>query len=74
MRVNNHAKLAPSEIEVVERELPDQCTLHEVMQWGLTQPQGVCIPSVVAEVIVQDEFSHDVIVPWRNVFLVYGTT
>jgi hypothetical protein len=33
------------------------------------------LPEVVAEVIVQDEFTHDAIVPWREpLVLVYGTT
>jgi len=29
---------------------------------------------MVAEVITQDEFTHDVIVPYKNIFLVYDTT
>jgi hypothetical protein len=46
-----------------------------VMAWALSHPPGTFIPSVVAEVIVQDEFTHDVIVPWREgLVLVYDTT
>ena len=75
MRVNNRASLTASEIEVVEKELSERHTLHEVMQWGLSQSAGTVIPQIVAEVVVQDEFSHDVVVPWRaGLFLVYSTT
>ena len=75
MRVNNWAKLTASEIEVVEKELSECRTLHEVMQWGLSQPAGTVIPHIVEDVVVQDEFSHDVVVPWRaGLFLVYSTT
>jgi len=41
----------------------------------LSHPAGTFIPQVVADVIVQDEFTHDVVVPWREgLVLVYDTT
>jgi len=46
-----------------------------LMAWALSHPRGIFIPSVVAEVIVQDEFTHDVIVPWRDGLVrIYDTT
>lgn len=45
------------------------------MKWALANPKGGFIPSVVADVIVQDEFTHDVIVPWRDgLVLIYDAT
>jgi hypothetical protein len=48
--------------------------LTEVLAWAATKPKSDVHPQIVAEVITQDEFTHDVIVPYRDVFLVYDTT
>jgi len=46
-------------------------TMEEVVRWGLaSKPMRL-----VARVVVQDEYTHDVVVPFRDdVFLVYDTT
>jgi len=75
MRVVNHANLSPEQISQIEGELSGQQNLNDVMKWALSYPRGVFIPSVVANVIVQDEFTHDVIIPYHdNLVLVYDTT
>ena len=75
MRVLNHANLPPETVADISRELSAQENLKDVMAWALSSPRRTFIPSVVAEVIVQDEFTHDVIVPWRDgLVLVYDTT
>lgn len=75
MRVVNKAGLAPEQLAAVERELAGQQNLNDVMKWAASRPRGTFTPSVVADVIVQDEFTHDVIVPWRDrLVLVYDTT
>lgn len=75
MRVVNKAGLAPEQLAAVERELAGQQNLNDVMKWAASRPRGTFIPSVVADVIVQDEFTHDVIVPWCDrLVLVYDTT
>lgn len=48
--------------------------LADVLVWAATKPRNEVHPQIVAEVITQDEFTHDVIVPYRDVFLVYDTT
>jgi hypothetical protein len=75
MRVLNFANL-PREHQVeIEHELSRHQSLKDVMKWALASPPGVFRPSIVADVIVQDEFTHDVIIPWRDgLFLVYDTT
>jgi hypothetical protein len=46
-------------------------TLADVVEWGLAQTP----PRLVADVIVQDEYTHDVIVPLdEKRWLVYDTT
>jgi hypothetical protein len=75
MRVVNHANLSSGQISQLESELSGQQNLNDVMKWALAHPKGIFIPSVVANVIVQDEFTHDVIIPYRdNLVLVYDTT
>ena len=75
MRVVNRAGLSPEQIASVERELAGQRGLNDVLRWARAAPPGTFVPSVVADVIAQDEFTHDVIVPWRDsLVLVYDTT
>jgi hypothetical protein len=46
-------------------------TLQEVVRWGFSQQP----PRDVAEVVVQDELSHDVVLPWRDgLYLAFDTT
>jgi hypothetical protein len=75
MRVINHANLPQEEIAQMENVLSGQQNLNDVMKWASSHPTGMFIPSVVSEVIVQDEFTHDVIIPYRDgLVLVYDTT
>ena len=75
MLVANHANLSSVAIVDIAAELSGQENLADVMSWAFAAPRGTFIPSVVAEVIVQDEFTHDVVVPWRDgLVLVYDTT
>lgn len=75
MQVVSHAKLSSEPIAEIAKELGAQENLRDVMAWALASPPGTFIPTVVAEVIIQDEFTHDVIVPWRDgLVLVYDTT
>jgi hypothetical protein len=75
MRVLNNANLSTDAVAQIAADLSGQENLQDVMSWALSVPKGTFIPSVVEEVIVQDEFTHDVVVPWRDgLVLVYDTT
>jgi len=75
MRVLNKAHLSAEQLAEIERELFGQQNLNDVMKWALAYPPGIFTRTVIAGVIVQDEFTHDVIVPWRDkLVLVYDTT
>jgi hypothetical protein len=75
MRIVNRANLSAERLSAVERELSGLRNLNDVMKWALGHPAGVFAPAVIAGVVVQDEFTHDVIVPWRDgLVLVYDTT
>jgi hypothetical protein len=48
-----------------------QKTLHDVVVASLARQP----PRMVADVVVQDEYTHDVVLPWDDdVWLVYDTT
>jgi hypothetical protein len=71
MRLVNRANLSSERLAELERELPVHHTLLEVIAWGSAQQP----PRLVAAAITQDEFTHDVVIPWRDgLKLVYGVT
>lgn len=75
MRLANHAQLIAGKLSEIEDEVKAQRTLLDVIKWGQADKSGAFLSTVVADVVVQDEFTHDAIVPWRDrLFLVYGMT
>lgn len=74
MKILNHVNLSRNQLAELERELANQKTLGQVLAWAGAKPKGEFIPQTVAEVVTQDEFTHDVVVPYKNLFLVYDTT
>ena len=47
-----------------------QRTLEQVVRWGL----AFSPPRLVADVVKQDEYTLDVVMPWGAIFLVYDST
>ena len=75
MRVQAHGQIPEEILRQLESEIADQQNLKSMMSWALSQPAGTFSPQVVSQVIVQDEFTHDVIVPrCDGLVLVYDTT
>lgn len=74
MNIENLAKLPEDEFAELENELAKLKTLGQVLTWAQTKPKGHLVPQIVLEVITQDEFTHDVIVPYKDLFLVFDTT
>lgn len=74
IRISNFASVPAEVFAEIQEELSDQHTLKDVMSWALSD-SGKFIPGIVKDVIVQDEFTHDVIVPWGSeLVFVYDTT
>ncbi len=75
MKVRDYANLPAESFVAIEAELRDQASIPDLLHWSLEQPSGALLPEVIAELIEQDEFTHDLVVPWRNgLVLVYGAT
>jgi hypothetical protein len=68
-------KVVPSHLpedtrRTIDREIVPLRSLEQVVRWAFSRTP----PSEVAEVVVQDEYTHDVVIPWRGVHLVFDTT
>lgn len=74
MKITNLADLSENEFTKFETELAKHKTLGQVLAWAAAKPKDGFLPPIVAEVITQDEFTHDVVIPYKNLFLVYDTT
>jgi hypothetical protein len=71
MEVDDRAGLPSREARALARELGGLGSLHALVRWGLGRDPQL----VVADVVVQDEFTHDVVMPYRDgLFLVFDTT
>ncbi|MBZ4408129.1 hypothetical protein K8640_07895 [Myxococcus sp. XM-1-1-1] len=69
--LNDRDGLSPEERSALERELGPLTLLQDVVRWGFASTP----PRDVTEVVVQDEFTHDVVVPWKDGgYLVFDTT
>jgi hypothetical protein len=73
-KVKNRSNLSEEDFEKISHDLQQHQSLQDLLRWAQRQPEGALIPGAIAELIVQDEFTHDLVVPWQNVFIVYGTT
>ncbi|MBX7170428.1 MAG: hypothetical protein K1X72_05675 [Pyrinomonadaceae bacterium] len=68
MKINNAENISTEKIEQITQSLPQSENLWQLMAWLNTQTK------VLPEVVVQDEFTHDVIIPFQDVYLVFDTT
>ena len=74
-RIHNRAGLTAAELAGLEAQVGGLESLADVVAWGRAQPAGSVRPPVIVDVIIQDEFTHDAIVPLRDGrTLVFGST
>ena len=64
------ARLAPAQANRLRDELASLWSLQEVVRWGFAQSPSY----VVIDVIVQDEFTHDVVMHAGDIYLVFDST
>jgi len=75
MSLVTHGIIEAAVRDQIGSQVSKQQNLKEMMAWALSQPRGTFLPVIVSDVIVQDEFTHDVIVPRSDgLVLVYDTT
>ena len=61
VQIVNRANLPIETLTALERELPRFGTLQEFVLWGSAGRP----PVLLTETIALDEYTHDVIAPWR---------
>ena len=71
MEVTPEGAVAPDVLVAVAETVASHSSLAAVVAWTAA-PR---VPRMIAKILVQDEFTHDVVVPWGgDVYLVYDTT
>ena len=71
--LHDYAGLPPHHAAELRALLATQRTLAAVLRWAGAQVP----PLAIAEIVTQDEYTHDVVMPWvatRPLFLAYDTT
>jgi hypothetical protein len=70
MPINNHANLSDESLIALEAVVPAHGSLMEVVAWG----RQLHPPVFLQETIALDEYTHEVLLRWRDEFwLVYST-
>lgn len=57
--LRSYAPLPPDDLRALAARLDGLGTLERVLEWGATQHP----PRPIADVVTQDEFTHDVLLP-----------
>jgi hypothetical protein len=71
MQIHDFAGMTGEERKALSRVLEAQESLDDVFAWGRTQSP----PIVPEDVVIQDEFSYDALVPFTEQrWVVYATT
>jgi hypothetical protein len=75
MHVINHAGLSEEQLAAIGQEIEGQRRLDDILNWAVLSDPAAFIQGIVEDVVAQDEFTNDVIVPWRDTLvLVYDST
>ncbi|MGE5144742.1 MAG: hypothetical protein ACM3OA_15015 [Acidobacteriota bacterium] len=66
----DYARLEPGELDALASAIDTQTTLEQAIEWA----RAVAPPRSVESVLTQDEYTHDVLIPYGNRYLVYDTS
>ena len=74
MKIVNNAEISEDYFIKLKSDLTNIKTLGQVLSWASSKIKDDFLPHIVAEVVQQDEFTNDVIIPYKDLFLVFDTT
>lgn len=66
----DYAGLEPAERAALGRVIASHTTLEQALDWART----LTPPRAVESVLTQDEYTHDVVIPYGSRYLVYDTS
>ena len=66
----DYAQLDAAERDVLARAIAAHTTLEQALDWART----LTPPRAVESVLTQDEYTHDVVIPYGSRYLVYDTS
>lgn len=66
----DYARLEPGERDALASAIATHTTLEQALEWART----LAPPRSVESVLTQDEYTHDVLIPYGNRYLVYDTS
>lgn len=75
MTIDNPCNLPAAQLASLADEAAQPASVGQLLQWGRRDPALFVSPGVLSNVVVQDEFTHDVVVALTNgLVLVYDST
>jgi hypothetical protein len=75
MRVENPCGLPEDRLAVITNDAAQSTTVGQLLEWGRKHPALFASAGVLSDVVVQDEFTHDVVAALTNgLVLVYDST
>jgi hypothetical protein len=75
MTIDNPCGLPDASFEAISADASGQTTVGQLLSWGRRVPALFSSPGILSDVVVQDEFTHDVVVALTNgLVIVYGST
>lgn len=75
MKIENPCGLPDARVAEIAREAIQVTTVGQLLAWGRKQPDVFASVGVLSDVVVQDEFTHDVVVALTNgLVLAYDST
>jgi len=66
----DHAGLRPTERDALGRAVAAHTTLERALEWARAHTPRLAVESV----LTQDEYTHDVLIPYGSRYLVYDTS
>jgi len=66
MRIENPCGLPDTRLAVIASDARQSTTVGQLLAWGRKHPALFASAGVLSDVVVQDEFTHDVVVALTN--------
>lgn len=71
MEILDRERIDAETLEALDRAVAGLRTLGDLLDWSRSLP----LPVLAPDVVTQDEYTHDVLVPWRaSLVLAFDTT